>query len=81
VSVFLTIQTASRLQKKPRRILARENLKNPVWAPHISGWALGLVGGMAGMISGFSQTRGPLKVARVIGIGQSALWESPVFSQ
>jgi hypothetical protein len=65
---------ATKSTSSTRRMLSRENLSNPVWAPYISGWALGLVGSMAGMISGFSQTRGPLKVARVMSIGQSTLW-------
>ena len=65
---------ATKSNASTKRMLAKRNLVNPVWAPYISGWALGAIGGMAGFVSGVTQSRGPLKFARVMSVCQSTLW-------
>ncbi len=57
-----------------RSLFDKSKMKNPVWAPYIAGWVVGVVGSAAGMISGFTESREPLTFARVMGVGQSCLW-------
>jgi hypothetical protein len=66
--------TATKSTNTTKSLFDLENVRNPVWAPYIAGWGVGLVGSMLSFTAGVSGSRGPLTAARALSVTQSCLW-------
>lgn len=65
---------ATKSTRTSKDVLKTERIQNNVWKPYIAGWVVGMIGSAIATVSGFTETREPLKVSRICGVGQSTLW-------